>query len=479
MRRLWVLWDHLDLRALLDIGIMATVMFLLARTLRASGAGRVTQGILLAGGVFLLAYTFELRGIMWVYSRLSPVLLVAGVVIFQPELRRILEQGASLRASHRHGGSDEFPEMICECLERLLQKHWGAILVFPGKQPLTRWIAGGVRLEGHASVPLLLSLFDPHSPGHDGAVIFEADRIASFANRLPLSQTDRLDPQLGTRHNASMGLSEVTDALVVTVSEERGTITVFEGGTVTALPTSASAGPVLRQHAEAVSRPGFTSDRKRSGFQLSLHLAASVLVAILLWADVTLPSGKVVERSLEVPIEYATPETLALVGTRPKVASLHIAGDETTLRELDVSRLSVRLDLRAARTGQQTIIITEGDVPLPKAVQLLAVEPSSLEVTLQQIAERDLVIVPQIVGTLPPGFHLRDVTVVPPTLRAVTHPGPDGSEDRHLGTSPIYLHGLTADTTLTVKVVASAGIQPPDRRWPDVQVQLSIEKRGD
>lgn len=101
MAELLILWENSGPLAVIDITIMSAAVFLLIRTFRASGAGRIALGIVIAGGIFITASLFELCGIMWVYSRLSPVLLIAAVVIFQPELRRILEQGASFRHTVR------------------------------------------------------------------------------------------------------------------------------------------------------------------------------------------------------------------------------------------------------------------------------------------------------------------------------------------------------------------------------------------
>ena len=475
MAELLILWERSGPLAFIDIAIMSVAVFLLIRTFRASGAGRIALGIVIAGGIFITASLLELRGIMWVYSRLSPVLLIAAVVIFQPELRRILEQGASFRRTVR-GSSAQLPTLVVEALGLLSQRRWGAILVFPGKQPLGRWLAGGIHLNAEPSVALLLSLFDPHSPGHDGAVIFEGERIDRFAARLPLSQSNRLDPQFGTRHNAALGLVESTDALVIAVSEERGSISAFENGVMTPLATAAGADQYVQRHDRAVQRLGVTADLEHSGFRYPLQVAASVATAIILWAGVTLPSGQVVQRSLEVPLEYATPSNLALVGATPTSVTLHLAGDEVTLRELDGSRVYVRVNLSAASPGSQTVVITENDVRLPREVQLLDVIPSSVGLTLHEISERDMSITPQLIGSPPADFQLGSVTLTPVTVRALTPLSSDGSEGRGLTTTPIYLDELTRDTVLYAKIVAPPSIQPVDRRWPDVEVQIRIEK---
>ena len=478
MAELLILWENAGLRALIDITIMSAAVFLLIRTFRVSGAGRIAMGIAIAAAIFVMANVLELRGIMWVYSRLSPVLLIVTVVIFQPELRRILEHGASFRRARRELSSTRLPTVVVEALELLSQRRWGALLVFPGTQPLERWLTGGVHLGAESSVALLLSLFDPHSPGHDGAVVFDGERIGRFAVRLPLSQSDRLDPRLGTRHNAALGLAESTDALVLTVSEERGSISAFENGAMTPLTTAAGAVQYVKRYGSEARRPGQSTDLKRRGYRYSLQVGASVAAAIILWAGVTLPSGQVVERSLDVPVEYTTSANHTLVGSTQTSVTLHVAGDELTVRELDGAQAYVRINLSAASPGSQTVVISDDDVRLPRKVELLDVTPMSFDVTLRAITEGDMSIAPQLIGSVPTGFRLTGVTLTPTTVRAITPVDFRSSEERGVTTTPIYLDGLTSDALLYAKIVAPPSIRPVDRRWPDVEVRIGIERTG-
>lgn len=476
MTELLVLWQSFGIRSAIDIAIIATGFFFLIRTFRASGAARIAAGIVIAGAIFVFANLLDLRGIMWIYSRLSPVLLIAAVVIFQPELRRILEKGASLRRGRAGRLPTGVPALLVEALGLLSARRWGAILVLPGKQPVERWISGGVVLSAEPSIALLLSLFDPHSPGHDGAVIVDGGRISRFAVRLPLTQSETLGPGLGTRHHASLGLAEATDALVLTVSEERGTVTAFVGGRMIALPSADEAAPHIVRHARETRSFGLVDASERRSRRYPIQIGASLVAAVILWAGVTLPSVEVVERSLDVPIDYLTPADLALVGAKPVSANLHLAGDEATLDDLDPQRVKVKVDLSTALPGRQTVVITADDVRLPRDVRVLDVDPSSFEVTLNAIVERDVPVVPQLVGSLPPGWKLQSVTVKPASVRAITPVGAEASAEPSVTTSPIYLQGISASAVLYAKIVAPPSFQPVDRRWPDVEVHVVVSK---
>ena len=120
--------------------------------------------------------------------------------------------------------------MLVDALWDLADKRQGAIVVLPGKEPIQEWISGGYELDALPSTPLIMSIFDPSSAGHDGAVIVSGGRLARFGVRLPVSQSSRLSEAYGTRHHAGMGLAEQSDALVIVVSEERGQISVFKEG---------------------------------------------------------------------------------------------------------------------------------------------------------------------------------------------------------------------------------------------------------
>jgi DNA integrity scanning protein DisA with diadenylate cyclase activity len=115
---------------------------------------------------------------------------------------------------------------IADALYRLAEERHGAIIVLPGKEPIQEWLAGGFVLDAEPSFPLLMSIFDPHSPGHDGALIVEKGRLSQFGVRLPISDTNKLPAVFGTRHHAAMGLSEKSDAMVLVVSEERGAVSL-------------------------------------------------------------------------------------------------------------------------------------------------------------------------------------------------------------------------------------------------------------
>ena len=192
-------------------------------------------GLGIIGLFYLVALQLELQLTAWIFQSFFAVLVVLLVVVFQDDLRRLFERIAVLGLRRRRphtevGGA----AAIYRTLQQLAESHTGALLIIPGREPIERHLQGGVVLDANISEELLLSIFDPHSPGHDGAVLVQGDRLARFGVHLPLSEDNAQLGAGGTRHAAALGLAERCDALWVAVSEERGRISVAAKGKLSA-----------------------------------------------------------------------------------------------------------------------------------------------------------------------------------------------------------------------------------------------------
>jgi diadenylate cyclase len=205
-------------------------LFFVFRLLRETGTWKTVLGVFLAGLFFMAARLLHLRGIQWIYGALSPAIVVILVIIFQPEIRRILERTVSLRKRQLGAGTPALALLVGDIAFKLVERKWGALLVFPGRNAIKPWISEGAALDGLPSAQVIISIFDPHCGGHDGAMVIEDDRISRFSVRLPLSTSGKVSAELGLRHHAAQGLFETTDALIIAVSEERGRVTPFSRG---------------------------------------------------------------------------------------------------------------------------------------------------------------------------------------------------------------------------------------------------------
>ena len=229
----------IGLTGCIDIAIVTLVIYaFLVALKRTRRSGLIFVGIIILGIIYVAAWKLNLVLTITLLQGFFTVFLVALVVIFQEDLRYFFERVGlwwrerSLPTYKRH--AQRLPRRAVEVLARTLgdlaRARIGALVVVRGHDMIARHLEGGEVVEGRLSEPLLKSIFDPHSLGHDGAVVIEGDRIERLGAHLPLSKNlDKL-PRSGTRHAAALGLSECSDALCLVVSEERGTISIARRG---------------------------------------------------------------------------------------------------------------------------------------------------------------------------------------------------------------------------------------------------------
>jgi diadenylate cyclase len=221
-----------------DILIVTLIFYSILMLVRGTRADQILQGlaIVLVVGM-LISSVFHLTLFNWLLRYSVPVALIALPVIFQPELRRLLEylgrssKVMNLPRTSFSRGTERTIDEICQATTRLKERlHPGALICIERNTGLEDYAASGVRMDALVSAELLLTIFYPNSPLHDGAVIVRGDRLIAAAVLLPLSDAQSIYADLGTRHRAALGLSEQTDALVIIISEETGTVSVAEHG---------------------------------------------------------------------------------------------------------------------------------------------------------------------------------------------------------------------------------------------------------
>ncbi len=220
----------------LDIIVVAFIIYKLLPLLRTPHIMRLARTVVLLVLVAWATDVMHLYTLNWLLSQLLAIGLLAFVVLFQPELRRMLDHLGSVRLPDFLGGSKPVQEMetvitqtvrACEIMSR---DKVGALIVFAREQHLSEYYKTGTQIDAQVSDPLLRNIFFHNSPLHDGALIIREGRIAYAGCVMPLSKNPNMPKELGTRHHAAVGTSEVSDAVVVVVSEETGAISVAVGG---------------------------------------------------------------------------------------------------------------------------------------------------------------------------------------------------------------------------------------------------------
>jgi uncharacterized protein (TIGR00159 family) len=219
--------------------IMSFIIYSLIVWLKRTQARFILTGILIVGGIYVLSQHFNLVLTKLILQAFFAVILLAILIIFQKELRHLFEQVAlwsfnpALRKKKIESEFQLNIQIISQSLIDFANEKIGALVVLPVKDKIEGFLDGGTQLNGILSEELIKSLFDPHSSGHDGAVIIENDKVTKFSCHLPLSQDFKQLQKRGTRHAAALGLAENTDAICLVVSEERGEISIARNGKLT------------------------------------------------------------------------------------------------------------------------------------------------------------------------------------------------------------------------------------------------------
>lgn len=222
--------------AILDIAIVAILIYKIISMVRGTRAEQLLKGIALLLVLNVLCRFLRLTTVTWILDQVQTLLLIAIPVVFQPELRKFLEQlgNSTLIPGNRKNREDEAVEQIVGQLVPFLMNagrtHTGVLIALQQEVGLNEYVDTGIRVDGVLSQQLLGNIFIVNTPLHDGAVIIKDNTILAASCYLPLSEKKSISKALGTRHRAGIGLSEVSDAIVCIVSEETGAVSVAEHG---------------------------------------------------------------------------------------------------------------------------------------------------------------------------------------------------------------------------------------------------------
>ncbi|HEY2419871.1 MAG TPA: diadenylate cyclase CdaA [Neobacillus sp.] len=224
-----------SLASIVDIALVWYVIYKLINLIRGTKAVQLLKGIVVILLVRVVSEFFGLRALSWIMQQTINWGFLAVIIIFQPELRRALEQLGRGRFFSRSSNSDDDDQQktvdaILKAAEYMAKRRIGALISIERETGMSDYIETGIRLDSNISSELLINIFIPNTPLHDGAVIIQKNTVSAAACYLPLSESPFISKELGTRHRAALGISEVTDSVTVIVSEETGAISLTKNG---------------------------------------------------------------------------------------------------------------------------------------------------------------------------------------------------------------------------------------------------------
>ena len=224
---------HISWREILDIALVTYVFYRALLLIHGTRAVSVLHGFLLILIVYYLSGVFGLDTLHWLLTNFLSSIFLVIIILFQADIRKALSTvgaGGFFRRRPREAMSEEVLDECVLAVTGMARSKTGALIVFERRVPLGDYIQKGVELSAKLTKELLCTIFFPDTPLHDGAVIVRRDRVVAAGCIMPLIAGLKLDASLGTRHRAALGITEETDALAVVVSEERGVVSVAEGG---------------------------------------------------------------------------------------------------------------------------------------------------------------------------------------------------------------------------------------------------------
>ncbi|XEC94580.1 diadenylate cyclase CdaA [Paenibacillus tarimensis] len=224
------------IKDIIDVAIVSYIIYKLFLLVRGTRAVQLLKGIFVLVATWAVSTWFNLYTLKWLMNQMFTFGIITVLILFQPEMRRALEQLGRGKLFGRSNAvdqdvNDRIQEVI-KAVNYLARRKIGALIVFERETGLNDYIESGIQMESRLSSELLINIFIPNTPLHDGAVIARGNQIMAAGCYLPLSENPFISKELGTRHRAAIGISEVCDAISITVSEETGQVSLALGGMI-------------------------------------------------------------------------------------------------------------------------------------------------------------------------------------------------------------------------------------------------------
>ncbi len=473
--------NTIRIQDILDITIISVMISALLVWFKDRASRFVFLGITLLGVVYILARFFQLYLTTVVLQAFFAILLFVLVVIFQEDLRRFFERLALLGRFRKRffavAAFNEGAEILTQTAADLARKKVGALIVLQGHDPLDRHLTGGSNLDGILSQPLLESIFDPHSIGHDGAVLVDGNRMMRFGCHLPLSANVAQHGSLGLRHTAALGLSERSDAICIVVSEERGSISLAKGERIQEI-ANASA---LRIELEAFFARRAPLTKTGSMIRWLKENQREKVIAIVLACTLWFVFGyqrETIRRDFTVPIEYRNaPAEWVLEEPKATEAKIMLMGHSQAFQLLHPENLKISLDLAQLPPGRQEVTLTRNMVKTPSNLAVAGISPERITVVTSRLISMTVPIEVLTENIPPQGLAVQKITATPAEARILIPPKLRGKRIRIL-TEPIDLAQLDVQRAFTPSLRYPPDIQFAGGKTPVVRVIVKTRQES-
>jgi diadenylate cyclase len=464
--------------AVVDILVISFLVHRLFLLFRGTTSLQILLGLLLLWLCHTLAQASGLLLTSWFFQGLGAIAVLVIVVVFRNEIRDVVIQTSPARlffGRPYQPGTIDLPE-VERTVFKMAKNRTGALLVFQQRDRLAGHLSEGIPLEGKWSPEIVASIFAKESPLHDGAVIIRGDRIKSVGTYLPLTKKEGMPRQYGTRHRAAIGLSEMTDVVVIVVSEERGEVSVVHRGEVELVPEP----PQLQMILSRLLLGTYTAVKPRTRMrELLIQAGGLLLTIILVSAAWGIYSGKQFSLiNVTTAVDFRNiPETLELRRSSAEKVEVQITGKRRLVSALNPEQVSAFLDLSAIEAGYHRIELNGHNIELPLGLEVVRITPTAIRIEMENRVVREIAVEPEIIGSPPDGYLIDRIRVRPGSVR-VTGPVSTLNKILSLNTELISVEDIEpqkGEKIVEVPVVlspASLRLLPGQNKKVRVTVQL-------
>ncbi|MGD8522429.1 MAG: diadenylate cyclase [Desulfobacterales bacterium] len=418
MDKLIIFLQTLRWQDIVDITLTSYILFRFYILFRGTNVFRILIGMTILWFFQRIAVFLGLIVTSWVVQGVAAVAALIIIVVFRNEIRSVLQARNLKSILWEFTSKTVIPtiEIIVESVYEMAQRKTGALLVFQGKEDLEEDIQSGISWKGTVSKEMIMSIFWPGNPVHDGAAIIEGNQIREVGAILPLSHRDDLPTYYGTRHRAALGLAEISDALVIVVSEERGDVLFAKKSELKEVKQKRRLKQHLQEHMGIATKK--QQFMRREMLETAMAAILSIVFITGIWFNVT--RGRDTLVTLEIPIEYMNRDSeMEILNTSVNAVSLDLSGSGALIKSIKPDQVDVRLDLSKAVAGSNSFTITRENISLPPGIVLKNVYPNEVDVDLDVTIKKKLAVQIDWVGKLPDHLVLVEASIDPLSVEVI------------------------------------------------------------
>ena len=374
----------MQIKDIVDISIITICVYFVLVFIKQTRSAFILGAFVSLFTLNFIAQKFDLSLTRQLFEPLLTLFIAIFVIVFQPEIRKFFKWISSGRMTP-FTKALSLPENNIQTIVRaafsMAKQKIGAIIVIPGEYPLDDLIEGGFPLNGKISYPLILSIFDSSTPGHDGAILIDGSEIKMFGLHLPLAREFTEYSRVGTRHRAGAGITERTDALSIIVSEERGEVSISLNGTLKKVKTPEELVEIIAKFTgdDATEKGPNKNIARQLFFKNKILKSIALLSGLIFWFFSVYEVG-IVKTSYNLPIEYRyLSADLLITTTVPNTINVTVSGSNRDISNLKTDNIKIIVDASKFVVGDNTFSIDEKNVQNPSYIELNNFTPKTVK----------------------------------------------------------------------------------------------------